>query len=254
MSHPFSIAWAEASSPNPNSPRYHDTKSPDSVLTPSSLEKQSHDLDTYFEPTHRPTEVSLIISARQGMTRRLYNLARSKPHQILRAPGFIEGPYGSHPANASSYGTAVLFSAGAGITHHLMCTRDLVERAASSRAATRRVYLIWSVRSTDHLTWVSQWMDQILRLPGRRDILIVKVFVSKPRRAADIVSPSATVQMHSGRCRPEVVLDELMPKSVGATLVSVCGPGAFADEVRAAARGKIGNGAVLDFVEEAFTW
>jgi predicted ferric reductase len=254
MSHPFSIAWAEASSPNPNSPRYHDTKSPDSVLTPSSLEKQSHDLDTYFEPTHRPTEVSLIISARQGMTRRLYNLARSKPHQILRAPGFIEGPYGSHPANASSYGTAVLFSAGAGITHHLMCTRDLVERAASSRAATRRVYLIWSVRSTDHLTWVSQWMDQILRLPGRRDILIVKVFVSKPRRAADIVSPSATVQMHSGRCRPEVVLDELMPKSVGATLVSVCGPGAFADEVRAAARGKIGNGAVVDFVEEAFTW
>jgi hypothetical protein len=254
MSHPFSIAWAEARSPNPNSARYHDTKSPNSVLTPSSLEKQSHDLDTYFEPTHRPTEVSLIISARQGMTRRLYNLARSKPHQILRAPGFIEGPYGSRPANASSYGTAVLFSAGAGITHHLIYTRDLVERAATSRAATRRVYLIWSVRSTDHLAWVSQWMDQILRLPGRRDILIVKVFVSKPRRAADIVSPSATVQMHSGRCRPEVVLDELMPKSVGATLVSVCGPGAFADEVRAAARGKIGKGAVVDFVEEAFTW
>ncbi|KAF3398372.1 Ferric/cupric reductase transmembrane component 1 [Penicillium rolfsii] len=254
MSHPFSIAWAEATSPNPSSPRYHDTKSPGSVLTPSSLEKQSHDLDTYFEPTHRPTEVSLIVSARQGMTRRLYNLARSKPHQILRAPGFIEGPYGSHPANAASYGTAVLFSAGAGITHHLMYTRDLVERAATSRAATRRVYLIWSVRSTDHLAWVSQWMDQILRLPGRRDILIVKVFVSKPRRAADIVSPSATVQMHSGRCRPEVVLDELMPKSVGATLVSVCGPGAFADEVRAAARGRIGKGAVVDFVEEAFTW
>lgn len=254
MSHPFSIAWAEASSPNPHSPRYHDAKSAESTPSPSALEKQSHDLDTYFEPTHRPTEVSLIVSARQGMTRRLYNLARSKPDQILRAPGFIEGPYGSRPANASSYGTAVLFSAGAGITHHLMYTRDLVERAATSRAATRRVYLIWSVRSTDHLAWVSSWMDQILRLPGRRDILIVKVFVSKPRRAADIVSPSATVQMHSGRCRPNVILDELMPKSVGATLVSVCGPGAFADEVRAAARGRIGKGAVVDFVEEAFTW
>nr|QGR04872.1 ferric-chelate reductase [Penicillium brasilianum] len=254
MSHPFSIAWAEASSPNLQSPRYHDSKSPDSLPSPSALEKQSQELDTYFEPTHRPTEVSLIVSARQGMTRRLYNLARSKPDQILRAPGFIEGPYGSHPANASSYGTAVLFSAGAGITHHLMYTRDLVERAATARAATRRVYLIWSVRSTDHLTWVSSWMDQILRLPGRRDILIVKVFVSKPRRAADIVSPSATVQMHSGRCRPDVILNELMPKSVGATFVSVCGPGAFADEVRAAARGRIGKGAVVDFVEEAFTW
>lgn len=254
MSHPFSIAWAEASSPNPRSPRYHDAKSAESTPSPSALEKQSHDLDTYFEPTHRPTEVSLIVSARQGMTRRLYNLARSKPDQILRAPGFIEGPYGSLPVNASSYGTAVLFSAGAGITHHLIYTRDLIERAATSRAATRRVYLIWSVRSTDHLAWVGSWMDQILRLPGRRDILIVKVFVSKPRRAADIVSPSATVQMHSGRCRPNVILDELMPKSIGATLVSVCGPGAFADEVRAAARGRIGKGAVVDFVEEAFTW
>lgn len=254
MSHPFSIAWAEDRSPNPHSPRYHDAKSVESTPSPSALEKQFHDLDTYFESTHRPTEVSLIVSARQGMTRRLYNLARSKPDQILRAPGFIEGPYGSSPANAPSYGTAVLFSAGAGITHHLIYTRDLIERAATSGAATRRVYLIWSVRSTDHLSWVSSWMDQILRLPGRRDILIVKVFVSKPRRAADIVSPSATVQMHSGRCRPDVILDELMPKSVGATLVSVCGPGAFADEVRAAARGKIGKGAVVDFVEEAFTW
>ncbi|KAJ5167192.1 uncharacterized protein N7482_005973 [Penicillium canariense] len=253
MSHPFSIAWAEASTPNP-SPRYHDTTSTDSLPSPTAIEKQSHPLDDYFEPTHRPTEVSLIVSARQGMTRRLYNLARSKPDQILRAPGFIEGPYGSHPANPSSYGTTVLFSAGAGITHHLMYTRDLVERAATSRAATRRVYLIWSVRSTDHLAWVSQWMDQILRLPQRREILIVKVFVSKPRRAADLVSPSATVQMHGGRCRPDVVLDELLPTRVGATLVSVCGPGAFADEVRAAARGRIGKGAVVDFVEEAFTW
>ncbi|KAJ5910744.1 uncharacterized protein N7473_000047 [Penicillium subrubescens] len=254
MSHPFSIAWAEASCPNPHSPRYCHSKSTDSVPSLSSLEKQSDDLDTYFEPTHRPTKVSLIVSARQGMTRRLYNLARSKPNQILHTPGFIEGPYGSQPANASSYGTAVLFSAGAGITHHLMYARDLIESAAKAYAATRRVYLIWSVRSTDQLAWVSQWMDQILRLPGRREILIVKVFLSKPRRAADIVSPSATVQMHSGRCRPDVVLDGLMPKSVGATLVSVCGPGAFADEVRAAARWRIGKGAVVDFVEEAFTW
>ena len=161
--------------------------------------------------------------------RRLYNLALSKPNRIFIGPGFIEGPYGSHPANHSSYGTTVLFSAGAGITHHLLYTRDLVLRAAAETAATRRVYLIWSVRSTDHLTWVSKWMDQILKLPLRREILIIKLFVSKPRRAADIVSPSKTVQMFSGRCKPDVVLDEILPERVGATLVSVCGPGAFAD-------------------------
>ncbi|KAJ5627683.1 FAD-binding 8 [Penicillium lividum] len=220
---------------------------------PSSIEKQGFDLT--LEP-HRPqkTEVSLIISARQGMTRALYNLARSKPNQTLHSSGFIEGPYGSHPANAASYGTAILFSAGAGITHHLLYTRDLLLRSSSETAATRRIYLIWSVRSTDHLAWVSKWMDQILKLPMRRDILVIKLFVSKPRRAGDIVSPSKTVQMFSGRCRPDVVLDEIMPRRVGAALVSVCGPGAFADEVRMAARERIGKGAVVDFVEEAFTW
>ncbi|KAJ5126913.1 hypothetical protein N7448_007692 [Penicillium atrosanguineum] len=241
MSHPFSIAWFE---PGTNA----------KAVTPSALEKQSFDKDAYFDPPSQTTEVSLVISARQGMTRRLYDLARSKPGQILRAPGYIEGPYGSHPVSMPSYGTAVLFSAGAGITHHLLYTRDLLERASTSRAATRRIYLIWSVRSTDHLAWVSQWMDQILRMPCRRDILVIKLFVSKPRRPADIISPSATVQMLSGRCRPDVVLDEILPKRVGATVVSVCGPGAFADEVRAATRDRIGKGAVVDFTEEAFTW
>lgn len=257
MSHPFSIAWTENSnkaSPSTAMAQHISDSKSSSPLTPSSLEKQSFDLDAYLEPAHNPTQVSLIIGAQQGMTRRLYNLANGSPLKTLTIPGYIEGPYGSHPTNAASYGTAVLFSAGAGITHHLQYTRDLILRASSGSAATRRVYLIWSVRSTDHLAWISAWMDQILRLPQRREILVVKLFVSKPRRAADIVSPSATVQMHSGRCRPDVVLDEILPVRVGATLVSVCGPGAFADEVRAATRKRIGQGAVVDFVEEAFTW
>ncbi|CAI7573540.1 unnamed protein product [Penicillium discolor] len=244
MSHPFSIAWAEPSTSSTTA----FIPSPPQPLTQTKcytdVEKQSN---LPAKPTKPATQVSLIIGAQKGMTRRLYNLANASPSKTLTLSGFIEGPYGSHPTNPASYGTTVLFSAGAGITHHLLYTRALVTAAAQNTAATRKVYLIWSVRSTDHLTW-------ILRLPNRRDILVVKLFVSKPRRAADIVSPSATVLMHSGRCRPDVVLDEILPGRVGATLVSVCGPGAFADEVRSAARERIGKGAVIDFAEEAFTW
>jgi hypothetical protein len=241
MSHPFSIAWAE------------DTLS--TLTAPTTQSKQYTDLEKQSTPTSAlKTQVSLIIGAQKGMTRRLYNLANASPSKSLTIAGFIEGPYGSHPSNPQSYGTTILFSAGAGITHHLLYTRELLKQSHDSTAATRRIYLIWSVRSTDHLSWVSTFMDQILRLPGRRDILTVKLFVSKPRKAADIVSPSASVLMHSGRCRPDVVLDEILPGRVGAALVSVCGPGAFADEVRAAARERIGRGAVVDFTEEAFTW
>ncbi|KAJ5515062.1 FAD-binding 8 [Penicillium fimorum] len=249
MSHPFSIAWAEPSTSNTATLLPSPTQPPKGKYT--DLEKQSN-LPT--KPTKPTTQVSLIIGAQKGMTRRLYNLANASPSKSLTLSGFIEGPYGSNPINPSSYGTTILFSAGAGITHHLLHTHALVTQAAQNSSATRKVYLIWSVRSTDHLAWVSNYMDQILRLPNRRDILVIKLFVSKPRRAADIVSPSATVLMHSGRCRPDVVLDEILSSRTGATLVSVCGPGAFADEVRSAARERIGEGAVVDFVEEAFTW
>lgn len=261
MSHPFSVAWVEPcasvttffQTPNSASP----TK-PDKLVdlnTPSSLEKQAIlDLDEFISPTSTSTTITLIMAARQGMTRKLYNRALAAPARTLHTTAYLEGPYSSAPSTTGSYGTVVLFAAGAGITHHMLTVRDLLLRAGEDRVATRSIYLVWSVRTTEHLTWVQSYMNQILRLPNRRDILTVKLFVSKPRHPREIVSPSATVQMFAGRCRPAVVMDEVLPCRVGATLVSVCGPGAFADEVRDAARGPIGGGAVVDFVEEAFTW
>lgn len=44
-----------------------------------------------------------------------------------------------------------------------------------------------------------------------------------------------------------------MDRRVGATVVTVCGPGAFADDVRRAVRDVV-EGGTVDFVEEAFTW
>jgi hypothetical protein len=246
MSHPFSVAWAEPSGI---------TAPTDHPRSPSTLEKQPVlDLDPYLAPSPR-SQITLLITARQGMTRTLYNRALHSAGGTLHTPAYLEGPYpSSMPTNHASYGTAILFSAGAGITHHMLTVRHLLHLTATQRSSTRQIVLVWSVRSSDHLCWVQGFMDHILRLPSRRDVLVIKLFISKPRSSRDIVSPSSTVQMFPGRCRPGVVLDEVLPSRVGASLVSVCGPGAFADEVRGAARGWIGRGAVVDFVEEAFTW
>ncbi|RDW90024.1 ferric reductase family protein [Aspergillus mulundensis] len=256
MSHPFSVAWVDPSSSVTNQ-GYIDNDKPPKYS--ADLEKQlpmppSNHTDFLPANSTQLTSVSLIVAARKGMTRKLYNKALSSPNSTYLTTGFIEGPYASHPSDPATYGTAILFSAGAGITHHMLTVRDLLTRASQGRVPTQKIYLIWSVRSTEHLSWVREWMDSILRLPGRRDILTIQLFVSKPKSSREIVSPSATVQMFPGRCRPNVVLDEAIPNRVGATLVSVCGPGAFADEVRDAARRRIGRGAVIDFVEEAFTW
>jgi ferredoxin-NADP reductase len=153
-----------------------------------------------------------------------------------------------------SYGTVILFSGGAGITHHMLHVRDLLLRAEEGCVATQRIYLIWSIRSTEALNWVREWMDAILQLPNRRQLLVIKLFISKPKTQHEIKSPSETVQMFPGRCRPSVVLEEALLRRVGATVVSVCGPGAFTDEVRAATRECMGRGMSLDFVEESFTW
>lgn len=246
MSHPFSVAWTEESS---------GLLSENSRLSTVDLEKQEiyGHMGMPTDP-HATTKVSLIIAARQGMTRKLYNKAMASTTQTFNATGFIEGPYASRPTHMPSYGTAVLFSAGAGITHHMLYIRELLKLAEEDSTATRQIHLIWSVRSTAHLTWAKDFMDQILQLPNRREILKIKLFVTKPNNNRSLSSPSATVTMSPGRCQPGIVLDEILRDRVGATVVSVCGPGTFADEVRAATRERIGRGMVIDFVEEAFTW
>lgn len=65
---------------------------------------------------------------------------------------------------------------------------------------------------------------------------------------------SNQVEQSPGRFQPVIVLDDILPQRVGATLVSVCEPGGFADDVRAATRERIWTGSVVDFVEEALTW
>ena len=261
MSHPFSVAWVDngiSFTPRLPSPSPDDdgpSRSSSNANSPHSEKKQFEHLEAGRKtPKHQPTTVSLIMAARTGMTRKIHDLALSSPNSTFETTGFIEGPYTSHPSSFGSYGTVILFSGGAGITHHMLHVRDLLEMAAANTVATRRVYLVWSVRSLEHLAWVRGFMDEILQLPNRRNILVTKLFITKPSARQEVTSPSETLQMFTGRCKPDVVLEDILPDRVGATAVSVCGPGAFADEVRSAVRERLGKGIVIDFVEEAFTW
>jgi Ferric reductase like transmembrane component/Ferric reductase NAD binding domain/FAD-binding domain len=249
MSHPFSVAWTNVDSEPPTGSQLLPPTTPTS---PSSLEKQ---VAKVFPPLHEPkapTSVSLVMAARTGMTRKIYNKARASEGGILRMPGYVEGPYAGDDS-LKSYGTVVLFAGGAGITHHLVQIRHLIAASQAGTVATRKILFVWSVRSVEMLSWVRPWMDEILQMEGRRDILKILLFVTRPKSPRDLVSPSATVKLFPGRCRPGVILDEEMLTRVGATAVSVCGPGAFADEVRAAVRDRTHWGS-LDFIEEAFTW
>lgn len=248
MSHPFSVAWTNTEAEPPTGREDTELGLP---CSPDAFEKQSRHTRG-LNTKKPPTSISLIVVARTGMTLTLYRRAISSPSHTLNLSGYIEGPYAGHDSLAS-YGTVILFAGGAGITHHLVQIRHLIASASACTVATRKIIIVWSVRNVEMLTWVRPWMDEILYMPGRREVLKMELYVTQPRDGKDLVSPSSTVRLHPRRCCPGAVLDDELSSRVGATAVSVCGPGAFADDVRAATRARMHWGS-LDFFEEAFTW
>ncbi|KAL8831225.1 MAG: hypothetical protein Q9170_005396 [Blastenia crenularia] len=238
-SHPFSIAW------------YDSRPTPYRTLEDEKLPTTTQELGSPL-PSRTTTSITLIMSKKEGMTAKLHAKARASPSGIINIRGYIEGPYGGLES-LHSYGTVLLFAGGVGITHQLSHVRDLLQTYNESTSAIRKIILIWTVRSQDAFDWVHPWMTEIFQMPHRRQVLKVLLFVTKPRHAGDVVSRSTQVQMYGGRCKPGKIIEEEFEKRAGAMAVTVCGPGAFADEVRAGAREKVQEG-VVDFVEESFSW
>jgi len=282
-SHPFSVAWAENRSRTPltevdlekvsscQDPSARGTlrsERPALVARHSAYSKLSGETrttTTVIEATHKApdanialprdsavTTVSLIMRVRTGMTRKLYDKASASKTGSITTWGAIEGPYGGHESLAS-YGTVILFAGGVGITHCVGYLHHLILQYQAGTSSTRKLLLVWSVPNTEALEWVRVWMDRILRMDGRRDILRIQLYVTKPRHRGEVLSNTGSVQMFPGRCNAQTIIRKEMAEREGALGVTVCGPGAFADSVRAAVRNVVEEGAV-DFVEEAFTY
>ncbi|RYP07144.1 hypothetical protein DL764_002691 [Monosporascus ibericus] len=232
--HPFSVAWVE--------------HMPD-VDKNAVLEKSY----TVADIKRGTTACSFIIGAHSGFTRKLYNKASAGGAQSIRVRAAMEGPYAGHHS-LDSYGHVVLFAGATGITHQISHLKPLIEGFNDGTVATRRITLVWIMRDTEALQWVRPWMDEILRLPNRRDILNVRLFITRPKNAKEIHSPSSTVQMFPGRPNVSTLLKKEVEEQIGAMCVTVCGPGALADDVRAAVRESQDFGTVIHFEEESFTW
>ncbi|KAI1327845.1 ferric-chelate reductase [Xylariaceae sp. FL0255] len=231
QSHPFSVAWSEEAE----------------KLDADKIAMNRQDILAM-----RKTSMSFVIRARTGMTNTLYERAASHPEGRVVLRCLVEGPYGGEHV-FDSYGSVMLFAGGVGIAHSVPHVRHLVAGFANGTVATRKIVLVWIIQSPEHLEWIRPWMTQILAMDGRRDVLRIMLFVSRPRSTKEIHSPSSTVQMFPGRPNIETLMSMEMEQQVGMLGVSVCGPGALSDEVRLAVRRKQYSGSI-DFVEEAFSW
>jgi NAD(P)H-flavin reductase len=230
-SHPFSVAWSEEQ---------------EDVSEEKGIVMNRQDvLDI------KKTTISFVIRRRTGFTEKLFKKADNSPTGRFTTFAMAEGPYGHQTLH--SYGTVLLFAAGVGITHQVPHVRDLVTGYGNGTVAARKVVLVWTIQSPEHLEWIRPWMTSILGLPKRREVLKILLFVTRPRSTKEIHSPSSSVQMFPGKPNIQALVDQEVEQSIGAIGVTVCGVGAMADDVRRASRMWMGK-VNIDFVEESFSW
>lgn len=247
-SHPFSIAWVQ------HKPRSATGSDHDGEGALPMTEKDMLEASGNYKNTHLlRTTVSFIVAAQTGFTRQLYDRARERGQRSVTLKALFEGPYAGHHS-LDSYGHAVLVAGATGITHQISYLRHLVQGFGNGVVATRRITLVWVVRDYEALEWVRPWMDEILRLPHRHEILQIRLFVTRPKHAMQPHQNSRTIQIFPGRPNIPVLLRKEVSEQKGAMCVTVCGPGGLADDVRGAVREVLDEGTVIDFVEESFTW
>ena len=232
--HPFSVAWH--------------TSSGCSRLDPEKLPSSVEDL----EIENGPGTISCIVRARTGMTRSLYNKVLKSKTGHIELWGAIEGPYGGYHS-LDSYGTVVLFAAGAGITHQLSFVRNLLAGYSHNTAATRKIVLVWCIPNIESVKWVYQWLEELATMPGSSDIVQIRLYVSRSTpQTMEAMSLPMQAEVYAQRCEPQEIIDEQILAQVGAMAVTVCGPGGFNDSVRASVRRRVGLRSI-DFFEAAFS-
>jgi predicted ferric reductase len=235
-SHPFSIAWV----------RHRERGDTLPYIEEKTYQRR-------LDKTNTTTEVSFIIGAQTGFTKELFDMAQKNPHGVwLRAA--LEGPYAGHHS-LDSYGHLLLFAGATGITHQMSYLEHHVQGYIRGSVATRRITVVWVIREFECMPWVEPWMNQVLRLQGEKNLKLLKfmVFVTRPVNPRELTASSSCVEMFPGRPDIPLLVSREAERQVGAMAVTVCGPGALADDVRSAVRQVQGEN-VIDFIEESFTW
>ncbi|KAJ5970898.1 uncharacterized protein N7479_000816 [Penicillium vulpinum] len=261
-SHPFTVAWSSTSEPFDASEKRGSGDSLKNLIGGS--------------PT---TKMSILIKGQDGFTKKLLRKVEDSPEGRIQAMALAEGPFGGIHSLAS-YGTLLLIAGGIGITHPMSYLNEVIATFTEQKIATRKVHLVWVIRSLDHLTWIQTFMADILNhesLIGPistnghpyfhfpRLLLSITLYVTAHKDTVEeyipqpdlpwmkCAPPTVPVSIYYGKPCMQSVLEKEKAEQVGAMAVSVCGPGGLGDSVREAVRNVQGEKTV-DLFEETFSW
>ncbi|KAI0794429.1 ferric reductase NAD binding domain-containing protein [Fomes fomentarius] len=203
-----------------------------------------------------------------GITARLAAVAAS---QSLRTSYvMLDGPYGGVEGNIKTYDRVLLLAGGSGVTFLVPLLLDLVQSYDPETTKTRKVHLVWVMRTDD----ARSWFEEVLRNAVESSPEGLSVVVSYHITCATIIADDDASSITSGKTssaeplipkhssRPDVrsIVKEYCAKE-GRLAVAGCGPEAFNYDVGSAVaecelaivRGKSACSEIY-LHQESYTW
>ena len=139
---------------------------------PSISPFQSHPFTISSSPLSRPSELSFVVRAHAGFSRRLFKRAStlptsSQPDSETLFSVILDGPYG-RPPNFLQYDTLVLVAGSTGATFTVPILLHALQSAQPT--CVRRIHFVWVVKSGSNFEWFSDEISQALHIAFDRGI------------------------------------------------------------------------------------
>jgi ferredoxin-NADP reductase len=132
---------------------------------------QSHPFTVSSSPLSRPLELSFVVRAHAGFSRRLYNKATTSLPTNNR-PGtqfsvILDGPYG-RPPNVLQYDTVVLIAGSTGASFTVPILLHALQ--SSQPNCIRRIQFVWVVKFGSNFEWFADEIMEAANLAADRGI------------------------------------------------------------------------------------
>lgn len=158
------------------------------IRFPTMMFFQSHPFTITSIPSldvHSNSNVmQLLIRGKGGITKRLYDKARSG---IKTVPCLIDGPYGGFLVPLDKYTHVTMISGGTGVNASVGVLLDLMRKMERGETLIQHIDFIWTIRSVKSLEWFNDTFKTLSTYNSFSNVnLVVHVTGSDPTEAVTV--------------------------------------------------------------------
>jgi ferric-chelate reductase len=140
---------------------------------PSISPLQSHPFTIASSPYSPSRELTFVVRAHSGFSRRIYNRAMSllptssNPSKEKTFTAILDGPYGC-PPNFLQYDTLILIAGSTGSTFTIPILMHVLQSREAS--CVRRIQVVWIVKNGSNFDWFADEITRALEFAAKRGV------------------------------------------------------------------------------------